>query len=106
MKHPVSVGPLRLVLLAFATAAVVAAPFAGGALEYTFPEVIPTLVAPPFAVMMEFVLALDMLMSWIFTQGRELTERRRLRRIIGLEAIMLGVLVAAWAPFFSAIGTR
>jgi len=104
MKTFPSVGPLRLVLLVLATCAIALAPFSGGEVQYTFPEVITTLVAPPFAVMMVFILGLDMLMSWVFMAGREVADKRRLRAVIMLEIVALAALIAVWAPFFSDLG--
>lgn len=62
-----------------------------------------TLVAPPLAVMMAFVVPLDMLMSRIYMTDKRGTERARYRRILAVEALALAVLVAAWAPFFVAL---
>ena len=62
-----------------------------------------TLVAPPLAVMMAFVVPLDMLMSRIYMTDKEETERARYRRILAIEALALALLVGAWTPFFLAL---
>ena len=59
-----------------------------------------TLVAPPLAVMMVFVVPLDMLMSRIYMTDKRGAERARYRRILAAEALALALLVAAWTPFF------
>ena len=58
------------------------------------------LVAPPLAVMMAFVVPLDMLMSRIYMTDKHGAERARFRRILAVEALALAALIAAWAPFF------
>ena len=45
-----------------------------------------TLVAPPLAVMMAFVVPLDMLMSRIYMADKHGAERARYRRILAAEA--------------------
>ena len=59
-----------------------------------------TLVAPPLAVMMAFVVPLDMLMSRIYMTDKPEAERARFRRILAAEALALVLLVATWTPFF------
>ena len=62
-----------------------------------------TLVAPPLAVMMAFVVPLDMLMSRIYMTDKPYAERARYRRILAAEALAFVLLVAAWTPFFVAL---
>ena len=62
-----------------------------------------TLVAPPLAVMMAFVVPLDMLMSRIYMADKEDGERARFRRILATEALAFVLLVGAWTPFFVAL---
>ena len=64
------------------------------------------LVAPPLAVMMAFVVPLDMLMSRIYMADKHGAERARYRRILAAEALALVLLAAAWAPFFAALLSR
>ena len=80
--------------------------FSGGPVQFTFPEVVPTLVGPPFAVMTAFMLVLDMIMSRVFMNGSMAVETRRLKIIVLLEGLLLVTLLAAWAPFFSQLGSR
>ena len=62
-----------------------------------------TLVAPPLAVMMAFVVPLDMLMSRIYMTDQPEAERARFRRILAVEALAFAILVGAWTPFFFAL---
>ena len=62
-----------------------------------------TLVAPPLAVMMAFVVPLDMLMSRIYMTDKPDAERARYRRILAAESFAFVLLVAAWTPFFVAL---
>ena len=101
-----TLGPLRAVLIVLAVLAIAGAPFAGGEVSYEFPTVIPTLIAPPFAVMMGFTIPLDILMTALFISERTGAERKRLKTILAIEIVLLGVLVAAWFPFFSQLATR
>ena len=124
LERILELGALRVALLA--AVAVLAAsaffapsdPFAGAAFEGTDPAaasgaspflhasfgiVWTTLVAPPLAVMMAFVIPLDMLMSRIYMTDQHGAERARFRRILAVEALAFVLLVAAWAPFFVAL---
>jgi hypothetical protein len=64
------------------------------------------LVAPPFAVMLAFVLPLDTLMCAVFRSGESESGRARLARVMWIEVIALASLAAAWSPFFSDLLTR
>lgn len=103
---PNALGPLRTVLVALSLLGVLGAAFAGGEVTLTFPEVISTLIAPPFAVMMAFVLALDMLMTRLFMSDRTGLARQRLRWVLGIEGAVFVLLIVAWAPFFSQFASR
>ena len=120
-------GALRVALLAAVAVLVASAPFAsfgpegfeavhasralgvdGGALGpreigISIGLVWTTLVAPPLAVMMAFVVPLDMLMSRIYMADKQGAERARFRRILAAEAFAFVLLVAAWTPFFVAL---
>ena len=61
------------------------------------------LVAPPLAVMMAFVIPLDMLMSRLYMADKRGAERARYRRILTAEALAFVLLAAAWTPFFAAL---
>ena len=131
-RHPptlrervLELGALRVALLAAVAVLVASAlfaspyPFGGGDIDtavamvsantpstgigYSIGLLWPTLIAPPLAVMMVFVVPLDMLMSRIYMTDKHGAERARYRRILAAEAVALALLVAAWAPFFVAL---
>ena len=120
-------GALRLALLAAAAILAASAPFAstgssgpgafdaaralaaaGGApgphgIGVSLGVVWTNLVAPPLAVMMAFVIPLDMLMSRLYMSDKQGAERARYRRILAAEALAFVLLAAAWTPFFAAL---
>ena len=123
-ERAVELGALRIALLAAVAVLVASAlfaspyPFAGGdvdrvvamfaangspgspEVEFSFGVLWTALVAPPLAVMMFFVVPLDMLMSRIYMADTVGAERARYRRILATEALALALLVAVWTPFF------
>jgi len=111
-------GALRVALLAAIAILVASAPFASlhpGAFDvsvalagddgpFTAPGAIwLTLIAPPLAVMMAFVLPLDILMTRLYMTDKHGAQRARYRRILAAETLALMILVAAWTPFFLAL---
>lgn len=120
-------GALRLALLAAVAALAASAPFsssgpdgsgafyaaralaaAGGApgphrIGVPLGVVWTTLIAPPLAVMLAFVVPLDMLMSRVYMADKRGAERARYRRILAAEALAFLLLAAAWTPFFAAL---
>ena len=126
-EHVLALGALRIALLAAVAVLVASAPFASldpGAmdaidlaralivenpalgsrdLDLSLGLVWTTLVAPPLAVMVFFVVPLDMLMTRIYMSDKHGAQRARYRRILVVEAAALLVLVAAWAPFFASL---
>ena len=117
-ERAIELGALRVALLAAIAVLVASAPFASlhpGAFDVSVvlagddgPFAAPgaiwlTLVAPPLAVMMAFVVPLDMLMSRIYMTDKHGAERTRYRRILGAEALAFILLVGAWTPFFAAL---
>ena len=111
-------GALRVALFAAIAVLVASAPFASlhpGALDvsavltadegpFSAPGAIwLTLVAPPLAVMMAFVVPLDMLMSRIYMTDKQGAQRARYRRILAAEALAFILLVGAWTPFFAVL---
>ena len=120
-------GTLRIALLAAVAVLVASAPFASfvgdGSVEIDFSAALMaesgglgsngtelslgllwvTLIAPPLAVMMAFVVPLDMLMSRIYMTDKQGAERARYRRILAAEALALALLVGLWTPFFASL---
>jgi len=99
-------GLLRVLLAVLALLVALAAPFADGPAVYHGWRMLPTVIAPTLAVVLVFALPLDMLMSRVFMSDQPEPVRARLRRIVRLEAGVLALLVAFWAPFFHALLTR
>jgi len=93
-------GVLRSLLLLLVLVSIASAPFAGGETVLSFPQVLPTLVAPPLAVMLAFALPLDALMCAVFRAGATPGGRARYTRVLRVEITALIVLVAVWSPFF------
>ena len=117
-ERAAELGALRVALLAAVAVLVASAPFAAnhpGAFDVSvalagddgpfpaFGAIWLTLVAPPLAVMIAFVVPLDMLMSRIYMADKHGAERGRYRRILAAEALAFLLLVAAWTPFFVAL---
>ena len=126
-ERVLELGALRVALLAAVAVLVASAlfaspyPFGGGDIDtavamvsantpsastgigYSIGLLWPTLIAPPLAVMMVFVVPLDMLMSRIYMTDKHGAERARYRRILAAEAVALALLVTAWTPFFVAL---
>ncbi|NIR31236.1 MAG: hypothetical protein GWN84_18380 [Gammaproteobacteria bacterium] len=94
------IGTLRTVLLAGVLVVAATAPFAGGAVRYSGWGMYPTLIAPTLAVMLFFVLALDILMTTVFMHEHQGPERRRYRSILRGEGLVLVLLLLSWLPFF------
>lgn len=94
------IGALRTVLFAAVLAVAATAPFAGGATVYSGWRMYPTLIAPTLAVMLFFVLALDMLMTWVFMVDHHGPERARYRAVLRGEILVLALLLVSWLPFF------
>ena len=94
-------GALRIALLGFVAVLIASAPFASPEADYSFGRIWPTLLAAPIALMMAFVVPLDMLMTRIYMTDKEDADRTRYRRVLATEAVALALLVAAWIPFFA-----
>ena len=99
-------GALRIALLALVAGLAASAPFASPEAEYTIGRIWPTLLAAPVALMMAFVVPLDLLMTRIYMADKEGAERGRYRRILAAEATAFALLVAAWVPFFAPLLER
>jgi hypothetical protein len=91
-------GPFRTFLVCATAILVLAAPFGLAESQYENWRIIPTVVSPVLAVVLIFLLPLDMLMSWVFAAG-DASRRARLGRVIRIEAAALVALGAAWSPY-------
>ncbi len=90
-------GALRLLLIGFVLLLTLVAPFSGGN-NYDSAAVLITVVAPAMFVIMTFVLALDMLMSLLFRVDTAGAERRRMNRILKIEALVFIAMNLTWLP--------
>lgn len=99
-------GALRIALLASVALLAASAPFASPEADYSPARIWPTLLAAPVALMMAFVVPLDMLMTRIYMSGAAGAERARYRRILAAEAAAFVLLAAAWIPFFAPLLRR
>lgn len=95
-------GPFRVTLAVATLLLALTAPFALGESHYHDWRILPTVVAPVFAVMLMFLLPLDMLMSWVFARG-DPTRAQRLHLVIRTEAVLMVVLLLSWWSFLSAL---
>jgi len=91
-------GALRIALCAVIVALIVAAPFSGGQARYEGLAFVVTVLTPALFVMFVFVLALDLLMTRVFLVDATGEARRRLVRVMKIEASLFTVLLIAWAP--------
>ena len=92
-------GTLRVLLVAGVVALIVAAPFSDGPAHATGWPLVRSVIAPTLFVIMAFVLPLDITMTLVFMSDRQGPERRRLRRIAQVEAVLLAAMLVAWLPF-------
>lgn len=99
-------GVLRAMLLAIIAILIVSAPFAEGEADYSLARIWPTLLAAPVALMMAFVLPLDLLMTCVFMSGKDEAERARYRRILAAEGAAFVLLILVWTPFFASLLER
>lgn len=95
-------GPFRITLALATALLILSAPFALGEAQYHDWRILPTVVAPVFAVMLMFLLPLDMLMSWVFARG-DPERAPRLKAVIRTEIALIAMLLLAWWPFLSAL---
>ncbi len=98
-------GALRLALLALAAFFVLFAPAPEVRTVVTWPEVVPTLIAPAMAPIVTMVLLLDLLMAKVTSAGEEnAAKKARAKRIMLIDALAVAVVVFAYLPFFLALG--
>lgn len=97
MKFILYIGPLRLVLALLTVILIIMAPFAGEATSFTGWDAVVGTVAPALAVIMLWVIPLDIMMNRIFLADTEDAERHR--RIFWLDLFLFMALLLAWSPF-------
>jgi hypothetical protein len=93
-------GTLRLGLLAIALLVIILSAFADGNTYMHDWRIVPSVLAPSIMMMLVFAIPLEMTMTRIFITNAEPAEKRRLQRILKLEAIVYLLLIVSWTPFF------
>ncbi|MGR8948466.1 MAG: hypothetical protein ACU84Q_10490 [Gammaproteobacteria bacterium] len=100
MQKLLSLGPLRIALLILTSILIVAALFTDGKMHMHSWRLFPNVIAPSLAMMVFFVLPLDITMSCIFKSSSEsAAERERLAFAIKIDALVFALLLLAWLPF-------
>ena len=95
-------GELRIMLVAMAVFTIVCVPFAAEKeVRLEGVGMLPDVIAPVIAVILVFVLLLDMLMSRIFlgTYGNE--KGKRYRTAITVEGVVLVTMIGSWFSYFN-----
>ena len=103
ISYAASLGGLRLLLFALAVSAALAAPDPGARTVIAWPLVVPTLIAPAIAPIIFVIVLLDLVMTKVMSAG-EKDAARRSRQIMFSDALVAGVLVFSYLPFFLALG--
>lgn len=98
-----SLGPLRAGLAVLALLVILDAPFARPQVETTTVGFLRSVLGPTLMVMLAFTLALDITMSRVFMLDKGEEERRRYRRILWCEVVLLATMLAAWVPWLRAV---
>jgi hypothetical protein len=93
-------GTLRLGLLTIALLVIILSAFADGNTYMHDWRIVPSVLAPSIMMMLVFAIPLEMTMTRIFITNAEPAEKRRLQRILKLEAIVYLLLIVSWTPFF------
>ena len=79
---------------------IVAAAFSLGGVQKSGIMMFPTLIIPAMVPMMFFILPLDMTMCAIMMSGKDDVAKRRYRKLIVCDLVVMAALFAAWWPFF------
>ena len=95
-----NIGTLRIMLLSSIGVVILFSPFADGNVYAHDWRIVYSVVAPTFTMMLVFAVPLDMTMTRVFMSGANDTERKRLRKIIRIEASAYLLMLLAWTPFF------
>ncbi len=94
---------LRTCLAGLTLLLVAVGPFVDGAARVEDWRILPSVVAPSVMMMLVFALPLDITMSLVFRSDADASERDRLAKVVRIEAVLLALLLAAWAPFMAKV---
>ena len=98
-------GFLRLGLLTMAIAVALSAPEPHARTVLEWPLIVPTLIAPAVTPIVLVVLLLDLMMVKIMASGSpDESEKRRFRRIMAVNFIVVLLIIWQWLPFFLTLG--
>ena len=97
------IGVLRALLAALTLVLIAMAPFADTEVGIKGVQLYTNIIGPALAMIVFFVLLLDMLMTRVFMADKQEEERQRYRNILWLELTLFCVLLISWAPFIRAV---
>lgn len=97
------IGELRSTLAAVALFCVMIKPFASDDARYHNWGLLPDVIVPVTVLILVWGLALDMLMSKVYSFSADQVGKQRFRLIIRLEAILIVALLVAWVPYYLAV---
>ena len=100
MQKLYDIGALRIMLLCSILIVILFSPFADGNVYAHDWRIVYSVVAPTITMMLVFAIPLDITMARVFMSGANDIERRRLRRVIRIEAGAYLLMILAWTPFF------
>lgn len=108
-RHPLleriaELGVLRAVLVVMALLCLILMPPAGADVAYRGWPLVTTVLVPVLAPLIFMVLLLDALMSAVFMADQRGPGRRRYLRLLWVDLIAAGLLLAFWLPFYLALG--
>jgi hypothetical protein len=97
----VDIGELRIMLIVMAIISISQVPFTtNDEVRLEGWGLFPDILAPVLAVILFFVLCLDMLMSRVYMSSLDEDGKGRFRAIIRAELLTLIVMVGVWVPYF------
>ncbi len=99
-----SLGFLRIALLGLGIIDAFLSPKPGSSIIHEGYQVIPTLVAPAAAPIIIMVILFDVLMSKIRASDTIGEQSKKFKTIMWTELGVVAFMIAAWAPYFMAIG--
>ena len=97
----VGFNPLRIVLMGLVLVLILFPAAPGTELKFTWPQILPTLIAPVLTPLVFFGLLLDLIMAPILLSQYQEAVRRRYRWVIITNIVLLFLLVLRWYPFFT-----
>lgn len=97
------IGELRAALAGVALLCVMLKPFASSEVRYHDWGLLPDVIAPVTVLILFWGLALDMLMSKVYSFSADEAGKQRFRLIIRMEALLVLALLLSWVPYYVAV---